>query len=76
MHHINLRVRFGLILEAYCRGSGGSGGTGGSDPHLKSLVRQVEAVEKLTKLTDSLKSEKEVGKTVIKAELSYDSASR
>lgn len=38
--------RFGLLLEAYCRGLG---------PHLKKLTRQVEALDKLTKLTDSLK---------------------
>ena len=42
----SLTVRFGLLLEAFCRGLG---------PHLKHLNRQVEALEKLTKLTDSIK---------------------
>lgn len=39
-------VRFGLLLEAFCRGLG---------PHLKHLNRQVDALDKLTKLTDSIK---------------------
>jgi len=39
-------IRFGLLLEAFCRGLG---------PGLKDLNRQVEALEKLTKLTDSIK---------------------
>ena len=47
----NIRLRFGLILECYCRGCGA---------YLKPLNRQVEALEKLTQLTNSLKSEKEV----------------
>lgn len=36
-----LDVRFGLILEAYCRGLSG---------HLKDLYKQVEALDKLTVL--------------------------
>ena len=51
MHQPNIRMRFGLILEAHCRGLG---------PYLDTLVKQVEAIEKLTKLTDALKEEKEV----------------
>ena len=51
MHQTSIRFRFGLMLEAYCRGCGA---------YLKSLNRQVEALEKLTKLTDLLKSEREV----------------
>ena len=43
----NLVVRFGLILEAYCRGQGS---------YLKHLKRQVEALDKLIKLTDQIKS--------------------
>ena len=43
----NLFVRFGLILEAYCRGQGS---------YLKHLKRQVEALDKLIKLTDQIKS--------------------
>ncbi|KAG1683794.1 Phosphatidylinositol 4,5-bisphosphate 3-kinase catalytic subunit alpha isoform [Nymphon striatum] len=45
----SLTVRFGLLLEAYCRGIGS---------HLKVLNRQVEALEKLTTLTDSLKEKR------------------
>ena len=51
MHQVSIRLRFGLILEAYSRGCGA---------YLKSLCRQVEALEKLVKLTDSLKMEREV----------------
>lgn len=39
-------IRFGIILEAYCRGLCG---------HLKQVCRQVEALEKLTMLSDTLK---------------------
>ena len=39
-------VRFGTLLEAFCRGLG---------PYLKKLIKQTEALDKLTKLTDSLK---------------------
>ena len=46
MNNPSISQRFGILLEAYCRGIGG---------HLKSLIRQVEALEKLTKLTDALK---------------------
>lgn len=50
MHDLSIAVRFGLLLEAFCRGIG---------PQLKVLIRQVEALEKLTKLTDSLKERKD-----------------
>lgn len=46
MHQPAIRTRFGLVLEAFCRGLG---------PYLKVLTRQVEALDKLTKLTDALK---------------------
>ncbi|CAL1536446.1 unnamed protein product [Lymnaea stagnalis] len=46
MHQTSSRLRFGLILEAYCRGCG---------PYLKNLLRQVEALDKLTNLSDMLK---------------------
>ena len=49
--HTAERRRFGLILEAYCRGCGS---------YLKSLTKQVDALEKLTKLTDQLRTEREV----------------
>ena len=42
----NLVVRFGLLLEAYCRGQGA---------YLKHLNRQVAALDKLITLTDSIK---------------------
>jgi len=55
MHVTTVRLRFGLILEAYCRSCG---------TYLHSLCRQVEAIEKLIKLSDMLKEEKEVSKPV------------
>ena len=45
-----LDVKFGLILEAYCRGLCG---------HLKGLYKQVEALEKLTVLTETLKEKRD-----------------
>ena len=42
----SLTVRFGLLLEAFCRGLG---------PYLVELNKQVEALDKLTMLTDSMK---------------------
>ncbi|XP_076472757.1 phosphatidylinositol 4,5-bisphosphate 3-kinase catalytic subunit alpha isoform-like [Babylonia areolata] len=48
MHQTSIRLRFGLILEAYCRGCG---------HYLKTLSQQVEALDKLTKLTDTLKAD-------------------
>ncbi len=47
LHLPSVVVRFGLLLEAFCRGLG---------PYLKKpLIKQVEALDKLTKLTESLK---------------------
>jgi len=43
-------TRFGLLIEAYCRGCG---------HYLKSLLRQVEATDKLTLLANSLKERKD-----------------
>ena len=40
-------MRFGILLEAYCRGQGS---------YLKHLNRQVGALDKLIKLTDQIKS--------------------
>ena len=56
MHLANVRMRFGLILEAFCRGLGPT--------QLSCVVKQVEAIEKLTKLTDHLKEEKDAVRTV------------
>jgi phosphatidylinositol-4,5-bisphosphate 3-kinase len=50
MNNPSISLRFGILLEAYCRGIGG---------HLKGLLRQVEALDKLTKLTDVLKVKKD-----------------
>lgn len=50
MNNPSISLRFGIILEAYCRGISG---------HLKGLIRQVEALDKLTKLTDALKVKKD-----------------
>jgi phosphatidylinositol-4,5-bisphosphate 3-kinase catalytic subunit alpha/beta/delta len=50
MHLQTIRLRFGLILEAYYRSCGS---------YHKPLLRQVEAVEKLTRMSDTLKEEKE-----------------
>lgn len=49
MHNPSIRLRFGLILEAYGRGCGA---------YLKALNRQVEALDKLTKLSETLKMER------------------
>ncbi|XP_013391443.1 phosphatidylinositol 4,5-bisphosphate 3-kinase catalytic subunit alpha isoform-like [Lingula anatina] len=50
LYQVATRQRFGLMLEAFCRGCGA---------YLKSLVRQVEALDKLTMLTNKLKNERE-----------------
>ena len=50
MNDPSISLRFGILLEAYCRGIGG---------HLKDLSRQVESLDKLTKLTDSLKERRD-----------------
>lgn len=50
MNNPSISLRFGILLEAYCRGIGG---------HLKGLIRQVEALDKLTKLTDALKEKRD-----------------
>ncbi|KAG2468424.1 PK3CA kinase, partial [Polypterus senegalus] len=49
MHNKTVSLRFGLLLEAFCRACG---------MYLKHLNRQVEAMEKLINLTDILKQEK------------------
>ncbi|WAR15387.1 PK3CA-like protein [Mya arenaria] len=47
LHHTAMRTRYGLILEAFCRGCGS---------FMKTLLKQVEALDKLTKLTNVLKA--------------------
>ncbi|XP_074980144.1 phosphatidylinositol 4,5-bisphosphate 3-kinase catalytic subunit alpha isoform isoform X3 [Caretta caretta] len=49
MHSRTVSRRFGLMLEAFCRGCG---------MYLRHLNRQVEAMEKLVNLTDTLRQEK------------------
>ena len=51
MNQPQIRLRYGLILESYCRSCGA---------YLKALCHQVDAIDKLTNLTDALKYEKEV----------------
>ena len=46
MHVSSVSVRFGLILEAYCRGN---------INHLKGLVKEVEAHSKLKQLSETVK---------------------
>jgi len=46
MHVPSVSVRFGLILEAYCRGN---------MEYLAPLIKQVEAVRCLGKLADIIK---------------------
>lgn len=48
IHNTSIQLRFGLVLEAFCRGCGSN---------LKMLLRQVEALDKLTKLTNMIKNE-------------------
>lgn len=48
IHQPSIQLRFGLVLEAFCRGCGS---------YLKMLMKQVEALEKLTKLTNMIKTE-------------------
>ncbi|MBN3326200.1 PK3CD kinase, partial [Atractosteus spatula] len=47
MHVPSVSLRFGLILEAYCRGS---------FSHMKSLMKQNEALNKMKSLNDFVKS--------------------
>ncbi|XP_036387952.1 phosphatidylinositol 4,5-bisphosphate 3-kinase catalytic subunit delta isoform [Megalops cyprinoides] len=47
MHVASVSLRFGLILEAYCRGS---------TNHMKSLMKQNEALNKMKSLNDFVKS--------------------
>ena len=46
LHNPSLVTRYGLLLEAFCRGLGS---------YMKDVIKQVEALDKLTKLTDSLR---------------------
>ncbi|XP_078413939.1 phosphatidylinositol 4,5-bisphosphate 3-kinase catalytic subunit delta isoform isoform X1 [Cetorhinus maximus] len=47
MHFPAVSLRFGLILEAYCRGT---------NYHMKSLLKQCEALKKMKALNDFVKS--------------------
>ncbi|XP_018496973.1 phosphatidylinositol 4,5-bisphosphate 3-kinase catalytic subunit alpha isoform [Galendromus occidentalis] len=48
MHDPSVALKFGLLLEAFCRGMGS---------HLRAVVKQVAALDKLTLLTEALKSD-------------------
>ncbi|OQR66852.1 hypothetical protein BIW11_13889, partial [Tropilaelaps mercedesae] len=48
MHDPSVAFKFGLLLEAFCRGMG---------MHLRTVLKQVSALDKLTQLTDALKSD-------------------
>ena len=47
INNLKYKFKFGVILEAYCRGIG---------IHLKDLIKQVEVVEKLSVLAQEIKS--------------------
>uniref|UniRef100_A0ABM5EKJ9 phosphatidylinositol-4,5-bisphosphate 3-kinase n=1 Tax=Pogona vitticeps TaxID=103695 RepID=A0ABM5EKJ9_9SAUR len=47
MHVPSVSVKFGLILEAYCRGS---------IHHMKALMKQIEALNKMKALSDIIKA--------------------
>jgi hypothetical protein len=49
----SVSVRFGLILEAYCRGS---------QEHMKVLVKQVESLDKLKTTSDMVRIRKDKDK--------------
>lgn len=54
-------VRFGLILEAYCRGS---------SEHITILLKQLECLEKFKKISELVREKKDKDKA--KAELQKD----
>lgn len=51
MHETSVWVRFGLVLEAYCRSA--------LDGHISSLSRQVELVNKLKSISEVVRAKKE-----------------
>ncbi|XP_077998659.1 phosphatidylinositol 4,5-bisphosphate 3-kinase catalytic subunit beta isoform-like [Glandiceps talaboti] len=56
MHIPGVQVRFGLLLEAYCRGC---------VAHMKSLHKQVESLSKLKSVNEMVKSASAKGKDVV-----------
>lgn len=50
MQVASVSVRFGLMLEAYCRGS---------IEHMKTLIRQMEFLEKLKKTTELVRQKRD-----------------
>ena len=50
MKNSRYKYKFGIILEAYCRGIG---------VQLKSLVKQIEVIESLSSISGYLKKNKE-----------------
>ena len=53
MQVANVSVRFGLILEAYCRGS---------QEHMKVLAKQIECLDKLKTTCDLVRQRKDKDK--------------
>jgi phosphatidylinositol-4,5-bisphosphate 3-kinase catalytic subunit alpha/beta/delta len=64
MKNPRYKLRFGLILEAYCRGLGSL--------QLKSLLKQVEMVEKLSLLCQDIKNTNENIKDLVKSSFLQD----
>ncbi|ELU18517.1 hypothetical protein CAPTEDRAFT_18019 [Capitella teleta] len=67
MHVPSVSVRFGLILEAYCRGS---------QNHLRSLSRQVEALSRMASINQNIKNYKgarDKGRDRLQSVISQDS---
>ena len=60
MHDRQVALRYGLILEAYCRTCGG---------YLTELLRQTEMLEKLINLTTSLQKEDGVSQKILRDHL-------
>jgi phosphatidylinositol-4,5-bisphosphate 3-kinase len=48
MKNPKYKYKFGLLVEAYCRGLGGN---------LRLLLKQIDAIEKLSSLTYSIKND-------------------
>ncbi|KOB70006.1 Phosphatidylinositol 3-kinase [Operophtera brumata] len=53
MHIANVSIRFGLLLEAYCRGS---------QDHITSLLRQIACLDKLKWLSKCVRKMKDISK--------------
>ena len=61
MHVASVWVRFGLVLEAYCRSA--------LDGHIGSLSRQVELVTKLKSVSETVRTRKDKPKLTLQDSL-------